>query len=752
MSMSRCSQCGESIDASLDRCPQCSSGGRSSSRPKAKRFQAGELIDGKYEVEAAIAAGGMGEVYKVRHIHLGENRVVKVLRSEHLADSTTRQRFLQEARIAASIKHPNVAILHDFSVLPDGSYYMVEEFVDGRTIAEHLRGGGRFDVRELVTVAEQVLRGLVEIHQRGIVHRDISPDNIMLTATATGSLTVKIIDLGIAKAIGTGPGLTSAGFFIGKPHYASPEQMRMMETTEEIDHRSDLYSLGIVLYEMVVGKVPFEAATPLAYLIKQLSEEIRTINRSEVQQRVPAELDEFIVRLLRPKRDERFVDANDALSRIDTIRRKVFGEVKPPIFVNGSTPRLAVKRGGTMEVSIEELVGLKPRKEKRPITEEIPIPKITEEEDLEGLHENTDSHFVAEEVTELQPVPATEVQALVEPPTVVAARPPEETPTSISELPTAVRPVPLAAAEVAPVPVAPTPHFPLPPTVENVTEAVPRLTRQAADSIVVKAGPAPALNEPTREVRRPEPLFRAWIIIVIGVSALALASYAAYLRMSRSAGKSNERAATQEAPSAPATGTPVAAIAPPLLTPTQTVAPQPAAVAPPATLMPTATSAPVVIPTQTTAPVRPVIEKKPRPRTEEPRAEPPKPDPEPAVVPPPAAVETVAESQPSQPAVKEGDVVAAGPGVVPPVVTKGVQPLYPPLILQVASDGTTLLNVLVGIDGRVERVNIIKSSGSKPLDAAAEDAARRTTFSGATKDGVRVRMWKTMRYQFRQAR
>ena len=185
------------------------------------RFNAGETIDGRYEVIQMLASGGMGELYKVRHVHLGDFRVVKVLKSRLLSDDTTKQRFLREAKLAASIKNPYLASLFDFSSLADGSYYMVMEYIAGVTLAERIRAGEHFELPFILRVGEQVLSGLSALHHAGIIHRDISPDNLMLTEI-NGATSIKIIDLGIAKPAEGGEGLTSDGFFVGKLHYASP--------------------------------------------------------------------------------------------------------------------------------------------------------------------------------------------------------------------------------------------------------------------------------------------------------------------------------------------------------------------------------------------------------------------------------------------------------------------------------------------------------------------------------------------------
>src|SRR4051812_16490602 len=186
----RCIRCNAEFDASFKACPKC---GEPLTDFLRKYLR--EPIDGKYEILERLGVGGMGEVYKVRHTFLGTIRVVKVIRSSISGSKDGQERFLREARLATRVQHPNVAALHDFSGLPDGSQYMVWEYIDGADLAQRIRTAGRLPPRQAVRIAIQVLHGLEAIHRAGIVHRDISPENIMLTGDDDR---VKIIDLGVA--------------------------------------------------------------------------------------------------------------------------------------------------------------------------------------------------------------------------------------------------------------------------------------------------------------------------------------------------------------------------------------------------------------------------------------------------------------------------------------------------------------------------------------------------------------------------
>jgi serine/threonine protein kinase len=294
----------------------------------------GAVLDGKYQVVRPLATGGMGEVYLVRHLHLEEQRVVKILRPEIAADEAHRKRFLREARLATQIKHPNVAILYDFAQLPDGAFYMVWEHVEGQEIAERLSERGPFPVVVAIELGIQALRGLGAIHALGVVHRDISPDNLMLTRDHAGRPRIKIIDLGLAKTLAPDPNfeVTQAGTFMGKLRYCSPEQAETM-SGEELDRRSDLYSFGLVLYEMVTGTSPFGDDDKPAFVFKRLSQDPMPMRGRVAGIEVPADFDKAVLRALERDRDARFSDAIQFIEALDRV-----GQALSP----AATQRLAV--------------------------------------------------------------------------------------------------------------------------------------------------------------------------------------------------------------------------------------------------------------------------------------------------------------------------------------------------------------------------------------------------------------------------
>src|SRR5436309_11365598 len=199
MTQITCLKCKEPIDAAYEQCPQCGERITSFQRTYATR-----LIDGKYQILDRLGIGGMGEIFKVRHIHLNELRVIKIMRPNVAADDQGMQRFLQEARTSTMIKHKNLAMLYDFAQLDDGSYYMVWEFIDGTNIQKWIAQNGAMPARLAIEISMQALSGLDHLHSMGLIHRDISPENIMLSQDHHGKLLVKVIDFGIAKQIGVG--------------------------------------------------------------------------------------------------------------------------------------------------------------------------------------------------------------------------------------------------------------------------------------------------------------------------------------------------------------------------------------------------------------------------------------------------------------------------------------------------------------------------------------------------------------------
>jgi serine/threonine-protein kinase len=227
----------------------------------------GQIIDGRYQVVSVIGEGGMGTVYEVRHTTLGRRFALKVLRRD-IADAEHIARFIQEAKAAAGIGHPNIVAVSDFGELSIGGAspvpFFVMEYLSGVSLAALLRSEKTLPPVRAAEIVRQCAAGLAAAHAAGVIHRDLKPDNVFLTRSSDREF-VKLLDFGVAKMVGAGR-LTRAGMVFGTPHYMSPEQA----AGQPVDHRADIYALGVILYEMLAGKVPFEADTYMGVLTKHM--------------------------------------------------------------------------------------------------------------------------------------------------------------------------------------------------------------------------------------------------------------------------------------------------------------------------------------------------------------------------------------------------------------------------------------------------------------------------------------------------
>lgn len=282
------------------------------------------LIEGKYEVIAKLKEGGMGSVFKVRHVLLDDVRVIKVMRPQIEGDADAQRRFQQEARLATSLKHPNIADLMDFSVDANGNFYMVMEYIEGVTLAELVAARGPLALKTALEIADQTLRALSYLHKRGIVHRDIAPDNLMVSKGPDDRIVVKLIDLGIAKDTSV-EGMTQAGIFLGKLKYASPEQLGALPAGQKLDTRSDLYSFGCVLYQLLTGHSPYKADAPQQYLILHLTEQPRPFEKTDPEGRVPEDVRRAVMRALAKKREDRWQTADDLAMELRRCRAELSG-------------------------------------------------------------------------------------------------------------------------------------------------------------------------------------------------------------------------------------------------------------------------------------------------------------------------------------------------------------------------------------------------------------------------------------------
>lgn len=257
-------------------------------------------IDSRFEVLAKLGEGGMGCVYKVRHRDLGEEQIVKTLQAHLSSNPALRERFINEARRGMKLRHPHIAGVHDFAVCADGTGYIVMEYVHGHNLRDLLATRGPLRVELVGKIAVQALDALAYLHSQKFVHRDISPDNLMLS-TVDGEPFVKLIDLGIAKSLEHGQTMTATGQFIGKVSYASPEQFG-----GHVDARSDLYSFGVVLYKLLTGEDPFTGESYREIISAQLFQPPRPFDE---RLKIPEPVQRVVYRALEKEPEKRFADA-----------------------------------------------------------------------------------------------------------------------------------------------------------------------------------------------------------------------------------------------------------------------------------------------------------------------------------------------------------------------------------------------------------------------------------------------------------
>ncbi len=259
----------------------------------------GTTIDGRYEVEAVLGEGGMGIVYRAKHIVLGKSLAVKVLRGDVSRDTQIIARFRQEAQSASSIGNQHIIDISDFGTLPDGATYFVMEHLEGRDLTAAIEER-RVSPERTVHIAKQLCQALGAAHGSGIVHRDLKPDNVYLIRRGSDDDFVKVLDFGIAKVGGSSSKLTRAGQVFGTPHYMSPEQC----AGNGVDHRTDVYALGVILYEMVTGDVPFDADNLMGILSKHLYE--APASPRDTVSDLPRELETVILKCMAKTADERY--------------------------------------------------------------------------------------------------------------------------------------------------------------------------------------------------------------------------------------------------------------------------------------------------------------------------------------------------------------------------------------------------------------------------------------------------------------
>jgi serine/threonine protein kinase len=339
--MKYCPSCHKIYPSDYNVCPADQTGLQSSNE-----FQPGMIIRNKYEILARLGIGGMGAVYKGRHVTFNELCAIKVVNDSIAGEKNFLQRFQTEAVVTRKLRHPNAVRVDDFDYTDDGRPFIVMELVEGRNVGEILENEGPLPVARAVRIAIQVAQALGAAHKLGFVHRDIKPGNIVLTTNEQGQEMAKVLDFGIAKlrqAAGeaqSGVTMTMTGMVVGTPLYMSPEQFMGKKAGEEIDGRTDLYSLGVVLYQMVTARLPFEGDTLYSIMMQHIQGNVTAPDELVPELKIPPALSKVILKAIDKSRELRFQSAKEFIAAleqesVDTVASARV--VSPAISVSSST-------------------------------------------------------------------------------------------------------------------------------------------------------------------------------------------------------------------------------------------------------------------------------------------------------------------------------------------------------------------------------------------------------------------------------
>jgi len=325
--MKYCPACHRTYPADYNVCPA-----DQSSLQSAHELQPGMVIRNKYEILERIGIGGMGFVYRGRHVTFNEVCAIKIVNDAIAGDANFLQRFQTEAVVTRKLRHPNAVRVDDFDYTEDGRPFIVMELVQGKNVGEILESEGPMPVPRAVRVATQVAQALGFAHKLGIVHRDIKPGNIILTTNEQGQEIAKVLDFGIAKlreaVEGAKPGMTMTGMVVGTPLYMSPEQFMGKKAGQEIDGRTDLYSLGVVLYQMVTAQLPFEGDTLYSLMMQHLEGKARPPHELVPELQIPEWLSHVILKAINKDRDQRFQSAEEFVAGLGPVGGEPVGNAQ----------------------------------------------------------------------------------------------------------------------------------------------------------------------------------------------------------------------------------------------------------------------------------------------------------------------------------------------------------------------------------------------------------------------------------------
>src|SRR3954462_4896535 len=284
----------------------------------------GRVINDRYKIIEQIGHGGMGRVYKALQAPLDRLVALKVLGAGHDRDPNFYKRFFLEASVTARLTHPNTITLYDYGRTEDGIFFIAMEFLDGRTLSQSMQAEGPLAQERVIHIAQQICRSLREAHALGIIHRDLKPADVMLLWQHDDHDCVKVLDFGLVKFFrddNSEGDITNAGTFMGSPHYIAPEQAR----NQSPDQRCDIYSLGVLLYHMLTGKVPFTAAAPVDIILKHLHDTAVPPRELRPELDIAPELEDIVLRCMAKSPADRFQSMDELLARLKAVRAQLTG-------------------------------------------------------------------------------------------------------------------------------------------------------------------------------------------------------------------------------------------------------------------------------------------------------------------------------------------------------------------------------------------------------------------------------------------
>ncbi len=330
-----CWKCGKNFHTSTEICPDDGSRLLELTSEDRKDPLIGTLFDGRFRIFHKLGEGGMGAVYSARRLDFDSEVALKLLKGSFARDEGIRKRFLYEARTISNLKHPNSVRLFDFGQTADGHFYMVMELLRGESLAERL--AYRFvTYQEIFEIIPPICGVLGEAHLQEVIHRDLKPENIFLQQVTETQFFSKLLDFGIAKHHGIAT-MTQSGTLWGTPAYMSPEQAR----GDLIGPRADIYGIGVMLYELLSGNLPFHAGTPMGFAVKHINESPRSMLTIPGLHSVPAELDNFVLQLLEKDPQQRPESMDEVAATLLSIRERLFDET-----LLAQTPALEVDADG----------------------------------------------------------------------------------------------------------------------------------------------------------------------------------------------------------------------------------------------------------------------------------------------------------------------------------------------------------------------------------------------------------------------